>query len=203
MHRYRGVTLEREVEPATLAEENIMQVPLQITIRDIGPSEAVKQRIRQKAEKLNLYSGQIISCHVVVQQIMRHKHQGKLYNVRINLTLPKKELVVNRNEQEDLYVAIRDAFDDMARKTEEAARKLQGDVKLHPNLMHGHVVRIFKDNDFGFIESEKGDEYYFNAANVVHPNFNKIEVGTQVHFIEVMGDEGLQAHRVSTTEHKV
>lgn len=178
-----------------------MQVPLQITIRDIDPSEAVTQRIRQKAEKLNLYSEHIISCHIVVAQTMRHKHQGKLYNVRINVTLPKKELVVNHNEQQDLYTAIRDAFDDMVRKIEGAAHKLQGDVKSHPDLIHGRVVRIFKDDHFGFIAGANGEEYYFNAANVVHPDFNKLAVGTQVHFIAVIGDDGLQAHRVSATQH--
>lgn len=177
-----------------------MQVPLQITIRDIDHSDAVEQRIRQKAEKLNLYSDRIISCHIVVEQTMRHKHQGKLHNIRINLTVPGKELFVNRNEQEDLYVAIRDAFDDMARKLEEETQKIKGEVKSHPELIHGRIARIFKDDDFGFIETENGDEYYFNAANVVHPNFDKLEVGTEVHFIEAMGDEGPRAHRVSAKE---
>jgi len=179
-----------------------MQVPLQITIRDIDHSDAVEQRIRQKAEKLNLYSDRIISCRVVVEQTTRNKHQGKLHNVRINLTVPGKELFVNRNEQEDLYVAIRDAFDDMARKLEEEMKIAQGEVKTHPELIHGRVARIFKDDDFGFIETENGQEYYFNAANVVHPHFDKLEVGTEVHFIEVMGDEGPRAHRVSAKEQK-
>nr|WP_304986187.1 hypothetical protein [Coxiella-like endosymbiont] len=35
-----------------------------------------------------------------------------------------------------------------------------------------------------------GDEFYFNASNVVHPNFDKLEVGMIVQFIEFIGDDG-------------
>ena len=177
-----------------------MQVPLQITLRDIDHSDAIEQRIRKKAQKLTQYSDQIISCQVVLESTQRHKHQGKLHNVRINLTLPGKELVVNHNEAEDLYVGIRDAFDDMMRQVEEAMRIRHGEIKAHPELLQGEVVRLFREDDFGFIATPDGEEFYFNASNVVHPSFERLEVGTPVHFIEVMGDEGPQAHRVRARE---
>lgn len=178
-----------------------MQVPLQITIRNIDHSKAVEERIRQKAEKLNIFSDQIISCHVVVELTRNNKNQGNLHNVRINLTVPNKELVVNHNEQENLYMAIRDAFNDMVRQLEEAARMLHGEVKYHPDLLQGEIVRLFKDDDFGFIATPDGEEYYFNANNVVHPKFQRLTVGTPVHFISAMGDEGPQAHRVKAKGH--
>lgn len=176
------------------------QVPLQITIRNMGHSEAIEQKVREKANRLNKFSHQIIACNVVIELTTRHKHQGKLHNVRINLAVPGKELVANRNEQEDLYVALRDAFDDMVRQLEKRVHIRHGDVKSHPELMQGEVVRIFKENDFGFIVTPEGDEFYFNASNVVHPSFEKLAVGTPVHFIEAMGNEGPQAHRVSARE---
>src|SRR3990167_1325302 len=172
-----------------------MQAPLQLTIRDIEHSNAIEQQLRKKAQKLNQYSDHIISCHTVVERTQSHQHTGKLYNVRINLTVPGKELFVNRNEQEDLYIAIRDAFDDMTRKLEEAMRKMNGEVKAHPDRIHGQVVRIF--SDYGFIEDGNGEEYYFNEFNVVHPRFEKLAVGDQVLFIVAMGGDGPQAHRVS------
>lgn len=177
-----------------------MQVPLQIIIRDDDPSGAIEKRIREKAEKLNQFSDRIISCRVAIEFTQRHKHQGKLYNVRIHLAVPGKELVANHNEKEDLYVAIRDAFDDMVRQLEKSVQKLHREVKAHPELLEGHVVRIFKEDDFGFIATSDGEEFYFNASNVVHPSFEKLEVGTPVHFIKAMGDEGPQAHRVSARE---
>src|SRR3990167_4067857 len=161
----------------------IMQVPLQVTIRDIDHSEAVENRIRQKAEKLNIFSDHIISCHVVVELTRNNRNQGNLHNVRITLTLPHKELTVNRNAQENLYMAIRDAFNDMTRQVEEVTRIQHGEIKTHPDLMHGEIVRLFKEEDFGFIASFDGEEYYFNAANVVHPKFDRLSVGTPVYFI--------------------
>jgi len=41
----------------------------------------------------------------------QHKNQGKLFNVRIDIGVPGSEIVVNRDQHEDVYVALRDAFD--------------------------------------------------------------------------------------------
>ncbi len=177
-----------------------MQVPLQITLRDMEHTDAIEKRIRQKVEKLSQYSDQIISCQVVAEITQRSQHRGKLHKVRINLNLPGKELVVNSNQEEDLYVAIRDAFDEMARRLEETVRMRHGEIKSHPQLLQGEVIRIFKSDDFGFIATPDGKEFYFNANNVVHPSFERLEVGTPVHFIEAMGDEGPQAHRVKARD---
>ena len=108
-----------------------MQIPLQVTFRDMDQSDAVETRIREKAEKLQRYYDRIMGCRVVVEMPQRHKHQGKLHSVRIDLTVPGAELVANHTLHEDVYVAIRDAFDAMARQLEDFAHKQRGDVKSH------------------------------------------------------------------------
>ncbi|WP_267256123.1 HPF/RaiA family ribosome-associated protein [Coxiella endosymbiont of Ornithodoros maritimus] len=140
-------------------KESFIQVPLQITLRNINPTPAIEDRIHKKADKLSQYSDQIISCHIVVELPKRHQHQGKLYNVWINLTLPGKEFAVNRDEVEDLYVAIRDAFDDMARKVEEEMRMRMGHVKAHPELLHGEIVRLFKEKILGLLQRQTGRNF--------------------------------------------
>jgi len=47
------------------------------------------------------------------------------------LTVPGAELVANHTQHEDVYVAIRDAFDAMSRQLEDYARKQRGEVKTH------------------------------------------------------------------------
>ena len=47
-----------------------MQQPLEITFRDIPHSDAIEQHIRDKVTKLQQYSNDIISCHVVVERAM-------------------------------------------------------------------------------------------------------------------------------------
>jgi len=108
-----------------------MQTPLQVTFRDVPPSEAIETRIREKAEKLGRYYDPIMGCRVVVQMSQRHKHQGKLHSVGIDLTVPGAELVANNAEHEDVYVAIRDAFAAITRQLEDYARRQRGEVKTH------------------------------------------------------------------------
>jgi ribosomal subunit interface protein len=100
-------------------------------MRDMEHSDAVEQRIREKADKLSRFYDRIMNCRVVVEMPQRHKHQGKLHSVRIDLTVPGAELVANHSQNEDVYVAIRDAFDAMTRQLEEYARKQRGEVKTH------------------------------------------------------------------------
>ncbi len=108
-----------------------MQIPLQITIRDVEQSEALEKHIREKAEKLDEFFNHIMSCRVVVEVPHKHHRQGKHFNVRIDIGVAGGEIAVNRDHAEDVYVALRDAFDAAKRQLEDYARKLRGDVKTH------------------------------------------------------------------------
>ncbi len=175
-----------------------MQVPLQFTLKNIKHSPAVEEHIHSKAQKLSTFSDKIISCHVVAEKL---SVKEELYNVKINLTMPnKKELVTTHNEESNLYLSISNAFDDMARQVEEASRILNGDVKHHEAILHGEIVRIFEEDRFGFIETQEGDEYYFNSGSVHHPQFDHLKVGMPVKFIPAWDNEGPRAHRVSAKE---
>jgi len=108
-----------------------MQRAVQITLRELGPSEALEAHIRDKAAKLEEFHPQITGCKVTVEMPARHKHQGKLFNVRIDVHVPGSELAINRDLNEDVYVALRDAFDAAKRQLEEYDRKQRGATKKH------------------------------------------------------------------------
>jgi len=176
-----------------------MQLPLQINFRDLPHSDAIESAIRDKADKLDQFYDRIMSCRVTVGLIQKHKHQGKLFNVRIDLTVPGSEIVVNRDRAEDVYVAIRDAFDHAKRKLEDHARRVRGDTKVHDVESRGHIVRLFTDEGYGFIEKDvDATEFYFHRFSVVHPEFENLSVGDEVVFLEEAGSDGLQANRVRT-----
>ncbi|MBN8774878.1 MAG: RNA polymerase subunit sigma-54 [Thiobacillus sp. 63-78] len=101
-----------------------MKTPLQITFRDMPSSDALDTHIREKAQKLEQAFSDIVSCRVVVDQPAKHQQQGKLFNVRIDLGVPGKQIVVDKQENEDAYVALRDAFDAARRQLEDYARQL-------------------------------------------------------------------------------
>lgn len=178
-----------------------MQMPLQVTFRDVPRSDAIETAIRDRAEKLDQFYDKIMGCRAVVGMIQRHSHQGKLFNIRLDITVPGGEVVVNRDKAEDVYVAIRDAFDHAKRRIEDYARRQRGDTKTHEVELHGRVARLFPEQDYGFIEAADGKELYFHRYNVVHPDFDQLKVGDEVMFLEESAAEGLQANRVTVGRH--
>jgi ribosomal subunit interface protein len=98
-----------------------MQIPLQITLRNIGKSAAVESAIRKKAAKLDRFHRRIVSCRVVVEIPSRHKHQGKEFVVRLDIKVPGSEIVITHDHNEDLYAALHDAFHAAQRRLEGRA----------------------------------------------------------------------------------
>lgn len=178
-----------------------MQVPLQITMRQMEHSDALEADIRERAAKLEQFYPRMTSCRVAVEQTRKHHQQGREFTVRLDLRVPGREIVVTRDHREDVYVALRDAFDSAKRQLEEVIREQRGDVKVHEVAQHGRVARVFPGAGYGFIETADGRELYFSRTNVAHPDFDRLEPGTPVQFIEEMADEGPQAKRVSVGKH--
>ena len=114
-----------------------MQVPPQITFRNIEATEDLEAVVREKIAKLEEFFDRITSCHVIVESPHRSHQRGSRYRVRVHVVVPRTELVVDRQpsehrEAEDLRGAVREAFDSMRRQLEDDARELRGDVKSHP-----------------------------------------------------------------------
>ena len=98
-----------------------MQRPVQITFRDVQPSEALEAEIRDKVSGLERFHPRITGCHVTVEMAHKHKAQGKLFNVRIDVRVPGGEVVVNHDLSEDVYIAVREAFGAARRQLEDQA----------------------------------------------------------------------------------
>lgn len=180
-----------------------MQLPLQITFRNFPPSEAVETRIRAKAAKLEEFHPHIMSCHVVVEELDRHHHQGKQFTVRLDIRVPRRTLIVDRDHHEDLYVALRDAFNAAGRKLADAARTQRGEVKVHEAPQHGKVTRLFPGEGFGYIETADGTEFYFSSDNVTGQAFDRLQSGAVVQFVaDATGQGRPHATRVSTGKHQ-
>ena len=179
-----------------------MQSNLQITFRDMPPSEALEARIREKAAKFEQFHHHITSCRVTVEESARHQSQGRQFGVRIEVHVPGRDAIVSRlHHHEDPYVALRDAFGAARRRLEESARQDRGEVKVHVTPQHGKVARVMSDEGFGFIETHDGRELYFSRENVVYPLFEDLGAGADVQFFEEAAGEGSQARRVSVGKH--
>jgi len=113
----------------------IVTIPVQITFRHMEGSPAVETRVRELTDHLGTFSDRIQSCRVVVDSPHRHHHQGKVFNVKVQLAIPGEDVVVDmerpdRDGHEDVYVVLRDAFDAARRQLQQRMSSLRGEPTL-------------------------------------------------------------------------
>jgi ribosome-associated translation inhibitor RaiA len=130
-----------------------MKFPVLITFRNLEPSPKVEEWVQKEAEKLETFYNRVMSCRVAVEIPHRHHRKGKQCHVRIDLTLPGKEVVIKREPaassrsrktkselagkvaktepHHDLRLVIHDAFKAAGRCVQDYARLHRGDVKNH------------------------------------------------------------------------
>jgi cold shock CspA family protein/ribosome-associated translation inhibitor RaiA len=180
-----------------------MEVPLKITFRNVRKDTKIEGLIHQQAAKLERVCDHIVSCRIAVEKPQEHQRRGNPFRVRIDVTVPPEhELVVVRDSSEgdlheQLSTVIRDAFGAMRRQLRKLVEKQHGDVKTHPEQeIGGLVVRLFPEQGYGFIKSLDGHEVYFHKNSLPGDEFDRLEVGTGVQWVEVQGDKGPQASTV-------
>lgn len=112
-----------------------MESEPQIVFEHVDTSDAVRERIFEEIAHLEQFHGRLTACRVVVSAPEKHKHKGKLYQVRIHLSVPGRAEVAVRPStaghqwNQDPMVAIRNAFDAARRQLQDKAKKKRGDVK--------------------------------------------------------------------------
>ena len=193
-----------------------MILPLQITYRNVDASPEAERWVQEEAAKLDHCYDRITSCRVLIEVPHAHRVWGKTYNVRVDLGLPGKELVVkheatlraaprrssdkrpvkalNREDRaKDLHLAIQDAFKAAKRRLQDYARKQRGNVKSHEPEPRGYVSRVFPEQDFGFLATADGREIYFHRNAVIDDDLEHLQVGVPVVFSEEPGEQGSHA----------
>jgi ribosomal subunit interface protein len=119
----------------------MMEDTLQITFHGLDHSDAIEARIREKAATLERVAQQVIGLRVTVDAPHGRHHKGTLYSVRIDVRMPNGEFAVSRTHRhdhshEDVYAAIRDAFDAATRQVESHLRR-QRDIVRHNDTVRG------------------------------------------------------------------
>jgi cold shock CspA family protein len=178
-----------------------MKLPLQVSFRNMGPSDAIRAAVLERGEKLDRFFDRIMACRVVVEAPHKHHVKGNLYRIRIDLTVPGEEILAGREHaedhaHEDVHVALRDAFDEARRKLQDYVRRHRDWRKPRVGPPHGRVARLFQGDGYGFLETADGREVYFHRNSVLHDGFDRLEVGTEVRFAEEAGEKGAQASTV-------
>ncbi len=179
-----------------------MQEAVKVVYRNLLPQykEGIIGEVRSLSGKLDKFHPDIISCRIVVGMPHKRHHEGNLFRAAITLNVPDKQIVVSREHpvsqiHENIYVAVRDAFDDAIRQLEEYDLIKSNNVKDHDLIPHGTVSKLFTEQGYGFIESSDGREIYFHKNSALD-GFKKLKVGVAVRFEEEEGEKGPQASSV-------
>jgi ribosome-associated translation inhibitor RaiA len=100
-----------------------MHNPVEIVLRGVADTGALKRYIAEEADKLGRLCDRIRTCHVVAELLHRPKQQGAQFAVRLIITLPGTEVVVNRERSDDVYLALRDAFEAAGLQLKDQGRR--------------------------------------------------------------------------------
>jgi len=178
-----------------------MKIPLQITFRGLDHSEALAEKVRRRAEKLDAFADDLIGCRVVIEERHRHHREGNLFHVRVDLTVKGGEITASREHElhhghTDAHVAVRDAFDEVERRLQDHARRVRGQVKSHAAPARGWVSLLKPEAGYGFLTTGDGREVYFHRNSVLGSRFADLEPGDEVRFEEESGEKGPQASTV-------
>lgn len=180
-----------------------MQEPLEISFRGVEKNKDMEDLIQKEIEKLERICDSIIRAHISVERPQKHQETGNPYRVRISISVPRNpELVaVQEPGEEDmhkpLHAVIKSTFKKSRRQLKKYMAKRKREVKSHPHEQpNAIVVKIFKDQGYGFLKNLEGKEVYFHKNSVLRGGFDSLEIGAGVHYIEEEGEKGPQASTV-------
>lgn len=179
-----------------------MQIPVDITYKEMAPTDALNLRIHDWVAKLERVYDRITRCEVMIETPHRRHRQGRAYHVRVRLTVPGgKELVASHDPgpdgaHEDAYVALRDAFTAVRRQLEDYVhtRIHRGPVEREAPG-HARVSFVDVEGEWGWLDADDGRRIYFHRNSVLG-GADQVQVGDEVRFTEEAGDMGPQASTV-------
>jgi cold shock CspA family protein/ribosome-associated translation inhibitor RaiA len=179
-----------------------MQIPVDVTFKEMTGTESLNMRIQEGVAKLERVYDRITRCEVLIDAPHRHHHKGREFHVRIRLTVPGGGEIVASHDagsdgaHEDVYVALRDAFNAARRQLEDYVAmhlRRRPDERIEPT--HARVSYIDAEREWGFLEPGDGRRVYFHR-NSVRGGVDQLALGSEVRFTEEQGDDGPQASTV-------
>src|SRR5262249_36334056 len=129
--------------------------------------------------------------------------------VHIELGIPgRKDLVVSHEpdrlqrkfQTPDLHNAINEAFRIAEERLAEFKTMRDGRTKeaRHdaPNSFLGQIAELPPDEDFGVLMTKEGGLLYFHRNSVLAGDFDALDRGDEVYYVEGLGDTGPTASKV-------
>lgn len=180
-----------------------MNTPPEIIFHGVDRSEWVENYILERIARLDKFADGITRCHVTLSREQGSQRKGNRYSVMVEVRVPPQhDLAVKKQKevhdpQAQLPAVINLAFGAIERQLKKTAELRRSEEKTHDlEQAHGMVERLFPEG-YGFIRSVDDDrQFYFHRNSVLHDDFERLTVGTEVRFSAELGDQGPQASSV-------
>jgi ribosomal subunit interface protein len=178
-----------------------MQIPAKIMFHNVDDSPSLEARIIEKIAKLDKRFRGLMGCHVVVESAHHHKQKGRLYSVRIDVTLPGGELVVSHHSgknpimHDKVFAAMNNAFLGIERRLSRFFEK-RSEGARESQWQDGVVSNVIAKERFGFLATIDGTQVYFHENAVAGMRFNDLDIGSKVRFLVAEG-EGIKGPQAS------
>ena len=165
-----------------------MDTPLQIAFKDMDRSDFLDALIRERARRLETFHGHIVGCRVVVETPFRSAEGAKPpLGIAVEVTVPGAKMLIAKEHQQrhdakaDHAAVVNRAFEHIERQLEEHKDIRRGDVKSSEAIgQTGRVVRLFPEQNYGFIEVAGSPDLYFTRNAVQGTGYDELAVGAMV-----------------------
>jgi ribosome-associated translation inhibitor RaiA len=184
-----------------------MQVPLELAFRHVDSTEWAETEIRERVAKLEKIYDRLVSCRVKVERT--NQAHGVPPIVRIELGIPGRTDLVVAADQEHLQRRfqtpdLRNAINESFRIAERQLFELKGQRSRRTKQPHhddanqylGQIAEMHPEDDHGFLLTKEGGLLYFHRNSLLNGDFDKLLRGTEVHYVEDIGDTGPIATKV-------
>lgn len=179
-----------------------MQINPEIKFHDVERSPWVENYIGERVQRLERFADGITSCHVTLTKEQASHSKGNKFSVMVEVRLPPNHDLAVRKTKDirdmamQLPALINLAFGALERQLKKTAALRRYEEKNHDGQPHGMVEKLFAEG-YGFIRTVDDDrQYYFHRNSVLHDDFERLAVGTEVRFSAEDGDKGPQASSV-------
>jgi cold shock CspA family protein/ribosome-associated translation inhibitor RaiA len=179
-----------------------MQTAPELIFHDVERSAWVENYILERLERLNRFAEGITSCRVSLTRDQASHHKGNRFSVMVEVRVPPNHDLAARKAKvigdlpAQLPALINLAFGAIERQLKKTAELRRNDEKRHAGPPHGIVEKLFKEG-YGFLRALDDDrQVYFHRNSVLHGDFERLAVGTEVRFTPQEGEQGPQASSV-------
>ena len=151
-----------------------------------------REKIEEELDRLQAhYFNPILHARIEIIGT-RHHHLGA-FEVQVVISVTGDTITIRR-QGELVSPILVEAFKALDQRLLEYARIRQQKVKAHEaHTKHGKILRLFPEENYGFIEDSEGVQVYFHANALKKGKLLKLRPSLEVKFAQEDGEKGPQA----------